>query len=265
MIRAMVPRTILVVASLAAMPATAAALSPSAPPGSSPRSPDAQVLRKAGLRVSWPVGALPQIWRGGQTVTVRVTPLRRRHRSATVSLVRVRRDGRDGRTLARRTLRAGRFSVTLPRALGRRYALRLRVGRRTWSSPIEVRADGTGCPLTGRSSADMTVEPSAGRPDDPVTVFVRNTGETCLSGGGFRWERLLADGTWQPVPQPDLSRYPPVPTILIPRLPGTTFADGAFVWPELDPGPHRIVKEVWPIDAPMGARLTLAASFQVLP
>jgi hypothetical protein len=39
----------------------------------------------------------------------------------------------------------------------------------------------------------------------------------------------------------------------------------AFVWPDLEPGPHRILEEVRPIDAPMGVRLTLAAPFDVIP
>lgn len=247
----MLRRALLLAACLAAAPGTAHALSPPA----GPDPPDRQALRAAGLGVHWPV---EQLWRGGQTVTVRVTPLRRRHRSATLSLVRVRRDGRDGRTLARRTLRAGRFAATLPRALGRRYALRLRVGRRVWSTPITVRDDASGCPSTGVSAAELRVVPAAGRVGDHVTVTVRNTGDACLSGGwDYGWERRLPDGSWRRVE----GSYP-IAAIAVVTLPGRTSSHGAFVWPELQPGPHRLIKV---LDGPDGARLAPATPFEVLP
>lgn len=75
-------------------------------------------------------------------------------------------------------------------------------------------------------------------------------------GAHFRWDALLPDGTWEPV-----ESERPVPSIAYTLRPGATAALNALVFPELQPGPHRMVRTV---DGP-DEELTLYAPFEVLP
>jgi hypothetical protein len=227
--------------------------------GAVSRPPTAQALRRVGLRVAWPaVGA--GVVEGGRRLVVGVTPTGRRRPLARVTLVRVRADGRLGRTHVRRTLRRGRVVMWVPMGAERRYVLRLQVGRRLWWSHLRVPVvpGPPGCPAAGVTAAGLRVEPAAGRVGDHLTLTLHNTGDTCLWGGwDYRWERRLPDGSWQPVE----GSYP-VPAIAVETLPGQTSSHGAFVWPELRPGPHRLVKV---LAGPDGARVAPAAPFEVLP
>jgi hypothetical protein len=102
--------------------AAIAALPPSEPPSRS----------VAGVHVNWPLTAPETTVAPGAKLVVRVSSPRRR---AQLSLVRVDGRGRALRTVARRTLRKGTFTVQVPVAVaGARYALRLNVaGHKRWS------------------------------------------------------------------------------------------------------------------------------------
>jgi hypothetical protein len=121
--------------------------------------------------------------------------------------------------------------------------------------PIEIPP----CP-EGPSAAQLSVDPQAGRSGDKLTISITNTGSSCLAGGlSYGWERQLPDGSWERV-VPDPPGFP-VPAIGISVAPGRTFTQSALVWPELDPGPHRLTKTM----SGRGEELTFSAPFEVLP
>jgi hypothetical protein len=94
-----------------------------------PAEPPARVV--AGVQVTWPLSKPETSVLPGSKLTVRIVSKRRR---AQVSLVRVDAAGRPVRAIARRTLKRGSFTVTVPAAMGARYALRLNVaGRKRFS------------------------------------------------------------------------------------------------------------------------------------
>lgn len=103
-----------------------------------PAEPPARVV--SGVRVMWPLAKAETVLEPGSTLTVRIASKRRR---AKLSFVRVNASGKGLATVARRTLRRGSFTVTVPNATpGARYALRLTVaGRKRFSwvtTPVPV-------------------------------------------------------------------------------------------------------------------------------
>lgn len=233
--------------------------------------PKKSALRAVGLRISWPISASEVNLRPGTRLVVRVSRVRgarTRRPKARIKLVRVDARGRAIKAVARRAMRAGTFVVRLPSRAGARYALRLAVGKqRYWSwiatsepaAPVlEPILPLSACPRPGPSAGHARVDPPTGRSWDRLTVSLTNTGSSCLTGGvGYGWERQLAGGRWEEV-RPD--PYP-APALPFGAAPGQTSTHGAFVWPELDPGPHRLVKTVEGNDGP----LLLSARFEVLP
>ena len=95
-----------------------------------PAEPPARVV--AGVQVSWPLSQPETSLSPGARLTVKVASKRRRSQ---VSFVRVNAAGKGLRTVAKRTLRRGSFTVSVPDATpGARYALRLTVaGRKRFS------------------------------------------------------------------------------------------------------------------------------------
>jgi hypothetical protein len=180
--------------------------------------------------------------------------------------VRVDGRGRPMRIVTRGVLTSGTFTARLPALAGARYALRLEVGERRWWSwittagpllPVEGPASEATCPAAGTGAGELRVEPAAARPGAVVTARLTNTGTGCLGFGAlFHWDALLPDGTWEPV---ESDR--PSPSWLRAVGPGGTATMNALVFPELQPGPHRMVTIV---DGPDG-ELTLYAPFEVLP
>jgi hypothetical protein len=232
------------------------------------------------LRISWPLAKPTTTVAPGTRRQVRVAvgpaPSARATRAAElrrlraqIELVRASATGRPLRRVGTASLRTGRATVRVPRASATaRYALRLRIGGRRWwswivaSAPASAPAGETpgACPAAGVSDGRLVVAPASGRVGDRFTWTIVNTGTTCLTGGvDYRWERLQPDGTWAPVEAAHPA--PAVPVIVRPGAadPGPT-ATG-FVWPELQPGPHRLVVRVSGPDR----ALTLTAPFEVLP
>ena len=101
-----------------------------------PAAPPAPVV--AGVQVSWPLSKHETVLSPGAKLTVRIVS-KRRH--AQVSFVRVNAAGKGLATVAKRTLRRGSFTATVPVATpGARYALRLTVaGRKRFSWVIDRR------------------------------------------------------------------------------------------------------------------------------
>jgi hypothetical protein len=94
-----------------------------------PAEPPARVV--AGVQVTWPLTKSETELAPGAKLTIRVASKRR---SAKLSFVRVNASGKALSTVARRTLRRGSFTVTVPNAAGARYALRVTVaGRKRFS------------------------------------------------------------------------------------------------------------------------------------
>jgi hypothetical protein len=91
-----------------------------------------------GVKVTWPLKASESILDPGSPLRVKVVSARRRSQ---LSLVSVDAAGRALKVLAKTTLRSGLFRTSVPpTADGRRFALRIRVAGRTYSSRIVARA-----------------------------------------------------------------------------------------------------------------------------
>lgn len=239
-------------AVLLALPAAAAAQEPDA------RLPSKQALRGTGVRVAWPLGERAQM-PAGSALRVRVIQRRAGRRRVTVSLVRYTPSGRPRATEQRRVLRRGVATLRVPEAAATIYQLRLSVaGRRYWSwvetpqAPDQVvtnpPASDPPPPCSpqaqrGISAAQMALMTSSGRVDDRIRYTITNTGERCVElRSEYVWERQQAGGSWTPVPRPE--PYPPRPAVVEVVVPGQTREFGAWVWPTLQPGRHRLRLEV---------------------
>jgi len=164
----------------------------------------------------------------GTRVTVRIAS----DRPVNAALVRVSATGRIMRTVRRKTLRTGSFTVRIP-AGG--HALRVTAGRRHWQHRIEgVWSD---CrPATTQTTTlhlkATTVQRGATLPYD-----FTNTAKGCVfTGASYRLERQAADGAWIAVPLPWV-----FPAIAYVVPPAGTKAKSAQIPADAEPGTFRLI------------------------
>jgi hypothetical protein len=215
------------VVSLLALPAAANAALPAA-------HPPANTV--AGARLAWPLKTAETSLAPGSKLTVTVRSTRRR---AIVSLVRADARGIPTRLLARRTLRSGAFTVSLPVDQGAAYQLRVVVaGKRYWSwitTPAAASADPC-IPQTAPASAELQLQTTSLARGGSLAYAVHNTGSTCLTAGeGYSWERKAGDGSWQAVPLP----WPFSAVGVLVRA-GASYAKTARLPEDAQPGTYRL-------------------------
>jgi len=153
--RAILPRVRrLIVFSLIAFGLSASAAQAAGPPA----------RPVSGVKVSWPLKAPETILDPGAALRVKVVSSKRRSR---LSLVSVDAGGRALTVLAESTLRSGTFRTSVPpTADGRRFALRIRVAGRTYSSRIIARAavpSAAPPPAFNGPIPTLCIEPEPGR------------------------------------------------------------------------------------------------------
>jgi hypothetical protein len=183
-----------------------------------------------GVRVEWPLPDYSE-HQPGERVTVRVRSDRRRVR---LSLVRVSSRGNVISTVARRTLRSGRFSARLPAPTWRRYELRMAVAGRRFSSFILV--PGEPC-----NRVELRVDAPAYRPGAEIALTVRNGGRIPfeVATEGINLEVLDARGRWNEGP----AMYPPDWDYVPVRLaPGAEYVKRAVLPATLAAGTYRVIE-----------------------
>jgi hypothetical protein len=192
-----------------------------------------------GFAIAWPSDSALSTVQPGDAVRVSLSPSARARaagRVATVSLSRVTRSGKL-LVIAKRRLRSGRFSATLPRE--GLYRLRAVVGTRYVQSTFEVlTVEATvPCDATEGYEADLELDQSVAQPGDLVTITVTNTGTTCVPlNYGLTWQRLV-DGRYT-----DVSFGVIWPATVLNLAPGEKQVQQVAVPRNTPPGEYRAVK-----------------------
>ena len=122
----------------------------------------------AGVRVTWPVTKAETSLAPGTKIVVRVSSSKRRSQ---LSLARVDASGRTMRVIARKTLRSGTFSATLPAAAPARYALRLGLAGRQYRSWITTPAPAPSPAPPKPAPAPTSVSYCGSTPPLPTSEF----------------------------------------------------------------------------------------------
>jgi hypothetical protein len=164
-------------------------------------APDAEVLARDGVRVGWPLHQPQTTLRPGTnlTVTVGSAGTSRVSRATDVALLRVTARGVPMRVVARRRLRSGRYTVTLPTGDGRIYALRLTVARHSWQALVTTRAPAAVRTVQPAVMPSQTPVPAAPSPatDNGTSA---GSGPTSVEPPGTQWvectETSGASVTW---------------------------------------------------------------------
>ena len=94
------------------------------------------------------------------------------------------------------------------------------------------------CPESGTTAGTLALDRTSAARGERFAITLRNTGTTCLTyGADYSFERWR-DGRWEPAGDPR-----PVPAWAAGLAPGESGTITGFVWEELEPGRHRVVKE----------------------
>jgi hypothetical protein len=226
---------------------------------------DRSAVRSAGLSVTWPVKAKGATLAPGSAVEVLVRRTGHASRGrVVVSLTRVSARGRALELVARR-YGPGRFATALPNVWAGRFALVLRVGRRSWRTIIRTSAQrpvvvppapkldtpagpstgmGSGCATeAGTPSASVALARTTARAGETVPFTLENTGTACLVFGvAYTWQRLAGAG-WQDVPCPEGGPCV-VPLLALSLPPGMHYTADATVYSTMTPGRYRLVKPI---------------------
>ncbi len=188
---------------------------------------------QASLKVTWPQ---QRTYAPGETLSVKVVSTK----PVRAALVRESASGKVMRTVARRTLRRGTFSATVP-ATGR-YSLR--IGNRARSvtvasSPPSAKLPappGPPCSTATGDRAELRLATATVRAGDTLHFAVVNTSAGCLFGGAaYTLERLLPDGSWLV-----LNRDMPFPAIAFILAAGTKLDKQAPIPADAAPGSYRV-------------------------
>jgi hypothetical protein len=215
-----------------------AALPPAHPPAKS----------VAGVKLTWP--SAPNVL-GGSKVTVTV---RSSHRRTQLALLRVDERGTPTGALARRTLKSGTFTATVPNEIAHLMLRATIAGKRYWtwitsiapvpsgvntSVPVPVSA----ClppPSSGQASAELRLQAAAPAPGGSLAYSVVNTGSRCLTTGApYMWQLQQPDGSWQTIALPWA-----FPMFAITLAPGGSYAKTAQLPADAVPGTYRLVDHV---------------------
>lgn len=240
------------------------------------RLPDAHALKRAGLKVTWPLSRSSSTVAPGAQLTVTVRRLRAEAPVAHVDLVRMTSSGLARNIVSSRHLRSGRATVTIPKA--GLFTLRLRAGRLTYNSWVEPRTPPapapaptpappaptplSGCPATGAPTATLSLDAGFVATGGSIGYTLANTGPTCLmTGVGGSWERKDGD-QWTPVPSTMAT-----PTIGIIVKPGASYHGTAQVEPSMTIGRYRLVVGYYPepLTAPATSGPVATAEVDVVP
>lgn len=192
----------------------------------------------AGSRVTWPESTTV---RPGDSVTVAV----RSTRTVRAALLRLSDAGRPFRTVAAKQLRIGRFVAVVPQeTVVRRYLLVVDDRGRRRSRTIVATPPPPPLPpaqpvcAEAGSKVETSIDRRAAARGEVVTMTIRNAGPTCLGyGADFSFERWTGE-RWQSAGDP-MRAWPSWAAGL---SPGETIVVTTEVWPELEPGPHRLAK-----------------------
>ncbi|WP_028064379.1 immunoglobulin-like domain-containing protein [Solirubrobacter soli] len=167
----------------------------------------------------------------GTRVTVRIAS----DQPVKATLVRVTTAGTVMRTIKRKTLRTGTFTVRIPAG---RHALRVSAGRRHW----QHRIDGvwTDCVQATAKTTALTLKAATVQRGGTLPYDFENTGKDCsFTGLSYRLERQAADGTWAAVPLPWV-----FPAVAFAVAPGGTRAKTARIPADVEPGRFRLIDGV---------------------
>jgi hypothetical protein len=217
--------------------AASAALPPAHPPGKS----------VAGVKLGWPadVNVL-----GGSKVSVTV---RSSHRRTQLALLRVDERGTPTRALARRTLRSGTFTATVPNDTAHLMLRATIAGKRYWtwitsiapvSSPVNpAPMPAFPChppPSSGPAAVELRLGATTLSPGGSLPYSVVNTGQRCQTAGApYAWQLQQPDGSWQTIQLPWAF---PMFGIMLP--PGASYAKTAQVPADAAPGTYRLLDSV---------------------
>ena len=187
----------------------------------------------AGVHVRWP--AATTLAPGAQ-VRVIVHSHRRR---AVLSLVRVDGRGTPTRAIARRTLRNGTFTATLPGDSGVTYALRATIARKRYWSWISTPAPAPPAPPTCPSDSAPIARLSLGAASvargGTLPYKVINLGKACITEGApYLLDHQEGDGSWTTLPPPPFPMY----AVLVP--PGTSYDKQASIPADAPAGTYRL-------------------------
>ena len=228
-----------------------------------PAEPPARVV--AGVQVTWPLSKPETSLAPGSKLTVRIASKRRR---AQVSFIRVNAQGDGLATVAKRTLRRGSFTVTVPAATGARYALRLTVaGRKRFSwvttpvpappAPAPHSFCGPNNPPQARADINGTVTPASAtiQAGQTLAYTVGNTGPGIFTAAGAAV--LVREGE-SPPNRPDFG-----PTTLLRA--GEVSAQSTVIPADTAPGVYRLSAGIsWASCDVIAATRLLSEPFEVL-
>jgi hypothetical protein len=180
---------------------------------------------QASVKITWP---RPATVEAGTKVKVKI----RSDRPVRVALVRESASGRIMRTLARRTLRTGTFTVAVP--VGG-HALRVTSGKR--HSQHAIRGVYSHCVAATAQTTKLRLSATSVQRGGTLAYDLVNTGDRCVyTGFAYTFQRQAADGAWAPGPLP-----PPVPLIQVIVGPNEALAKSATVPADAEPGHYRLV------------------------
>jgi hypothetical protein len=260
-----VPAVLAMVALLAAAPDAAVAAEG---PG---RPPDQQVLRSAGVQVTWPLrqSTTTLAPRASVRVVIRRAANAERRAPVRIALTRISRSGRVMRVVAVRRIRAGIFAPRLTEPPGSRYRLSLVVaGRWFWglidtvAPPAAHPGPNVTCQAAGLAPPDarLTLDRPAARPGEPVTTTVHNAGDNCLTAGyASEYQRLMPDGSWYAIPSGPFTAL-----ALVVRA-GEQVSTPAPVPADAAPGHYRVRKTVATMAGDVGFSAEIYAELDVTP
>jgi hypothetical protein len=193
-----------------------------------------------GVKLSWPLKAPETTLAPGTRLTVKVVSAKRR---SEVSLVRVNAARRAVATIARLRLRSGTFRATVPSGDGLRYALRLKVAGRTYSSTILTPAavPPPTVPPPPPSDPPPCVSPSMSLGLAPVSVTATRDTAFAVELQNLGAATLHIQGPWewtQPERPTTTLAWSEPPDVVV--APGQRLLATAAVPPQLIPGVYSL-------------------------
>jgi hypothetical protein len=232
---------------IAAAACTTALLGVAAPAGASTEPPPPLQGTK-----SVTLGDLAVTWFAQPSLSVSVTnriavPVRPRpgasgRQRATFTFARVTKAGKVLKVVARRSLRSGRFTATVPQAGNGTYRLTVTAGGSRRSVTVEVPPGLSECgPAAGPVTGTLRLSQTTVGLGQPIAITIANTSDNCLyyNNPELKWQRA------DPASPEGWSTAATGPTFegVIPPHERLIFSD-LPVPPTLPPGHYRVVAEL---------------------
>lgn len=257
--------------------AVLAASTPAAPAVAAPR-PTTAALAEVGVKVSWPTTKSTVTLPPATRFIMRVRPSKARGGAKVrLSVSRLGKKNTIARVIKRHKLARGRVIVTIPRTVGRRYAVTVTAGTlrsrtvvtigtpRTAGAPGTPGTPGTPgsptapppgavlidggyvmngvfCPDPSVASHFFHISAAAALPGEDRAYLIENTGTACLATtNAYTWSRL-ENGVWVEVPNvPELQSAPGVQLEGFMIGGGTQRAGSVHVPDNAAPGRYRVM------------------------